>query len=771
MDKIFDITWQKNLANHISAYNTFIFEGNVNDLQPTLVDDKFQYLPLEKSIAQILKDQYCVVFYDHKKKGRRVLGENQNQQQGQKQNQQNENAEQENQEEEADDSVFNSFSFLEKTVIASNGERIPNPNIKLFEKYYRNEYVDAIRDKQDASLYSETVVDMRRILDSMNDYGEKVQSYPDPDNPSKLRYRPKNSEDKEYEETKPFLFIFPELSRIMVNPGNPSARENPILVTLFSATLLNETPCRLMIIVDKMNDLPTWFEAESSNPSLCKAYIPNPDDKLRKDFFNYELADKKHPIMINTKLEDDNPNKKGIDKFSAYTEKFSLRKLVQLKQYIQYSPNEADRDLNKIDKTVFAFLNGINENPWLKPDTFKKIKDLDTQLKNAISGQDHVINYVQSSLRAAVTGVNSSKANDRRPKAVFFLAGPTGTGKTEMCRQLATLLFGKEDSMIRFDMSEFKEAHNQARLFGAPPGYVGYGQGGELTKAIKENPFSLLLFDEIEKADSSIWDKFLQILGDGRVTDGKGETVYFSECVIVFTSNLGITSIVNQNDAQAKKQFENARIALDEEVAKYQTLTGEQEKADSRKKMHDNLVLLVNYDGLTIKYSNEEYFKIMSKDSGIHASRWDHFCLFTNEVVRNRIWSYFEHISRREVLGRIGESNIVVYNFINKNIAETIMLNTIKNFIKYLAKDNIIPLELSIPKDGSAWEEMLRIVQEPSVLDLGGRGINMTTEKIISNATSEFLFDLMSNAKEDAPVETYHGELVFEDNKFKIIQK
>lgn len=767
MDKIFDIKWQKNLANHILAYNTFIFEGNVNDLQPTLVDDKFEYLPLEKSIAEILKEQYCVVFYDHKKKGRRVIGENQ--QQGQ-QNQQNQNAEQPAQEAEPD-AAFNSFSFLEKTVIASNGERIPNPNIKLFEKFYTNEFVDAIRDKQDASLYTETVVDMRRILDSMDDYGKKVEAYPDPDNPNKMRYRPINAEDKQYEETKPFLFIFPELSRIMVNPGSPSARENPILVTLFSATLLDKTPCRLMIIVDKMNDLPTWFEAESSNPSLSKVYIPNPDDKLRKDFFNHELADPNSPIMTNITLDGDKPNEKGINKFSAYTEKFSLRKLVQLKQYIEYSPNDSDRDLNRIDKTVFAFLNGINDNPWLKPDTFRKIKDLKEELQKAISGQDHVIDQVQSSLRAAVTGVNSSKSNDRRPKAVFFLAGPTGTGKTEMCRQLATLIFGKEDSMIRFDMSEFKEAHNQARLFGAPPGYVGYGQGGELTKAIKENPFSLLLFDEIEKADPSIWDKFLQILGDGRVTDGKGETVYFSECVIVFTSNLGITSIVRQNDPKEKEVFAKARKALDEEVAKYDSLPSDAEKERSRDVMRDKLIELVNYDGISIKYANEEYFKIMSKDSDVHASRWEHFCMFTSEVVSKRISAYFEGISRREVLGRIGESNIIVYRFINKNIAEMIMNNTIKKFVNYLANDNIIPLELSIPEGGSARQEMVRIVQQPNVLDLGGRGINMTTEKIISNATSEFLFEIMANETEDSANHTYHGELVFEDNKFKIIQK
>jgi ATP-dependent Clp protease ATP-binding subunit ClpA len=127
-----------------------------------------------------------------------------------------------------------------------------------------------------------------------------------------------------------------------------------------------------------------------------------------------------------------------------------------------------------------------------------------------------------------------------RPRGVLFFAGPTGVGKTELAKTLTQLVFGDERAYLRFDMSEFAEEHTSARLLGAPPGYIGFDAGGELTNAVREKPFSLVLFDEIEKAHPRILDKFLQILEDGRLTDGRGDTAYFSEAIIVFTSNLGI---------------------------------------------------------------------------------------------------------------------------------------------------------------------------------------------------------------------------------------
>ena len=162
-----------------------------------------------------------------------------------------------------------------------------------------------------------------------------------------------------------------------------------------------------------------------------------------------------------------------------------------------------------------------------------------------LKGQHQAIVKSLDIIKRAVTGLSGAQGSrvGGRPRGVLFLAGPTGTGKTELAKTLTELLFGDERAYIRFDMSEFSAEHSDQRLIGAPPGYIGSDMGGELTNAIREKPFSVLLFDEIEKAHPRILDKFLQILDDGVLTSGRGERVYFSETVIIFTSNLGIYKI------------------------------------------------------------------------------------------------------------------------------------------------------------------------------------------------------------------------------------
>ena len=158
-----------------------------------------------------------------------------------------------------------------------------------------------------------------------------------------------------------------------------------------------------------------------------------------------------------------------------------------------------------------------------------------------VKGQDYAITKTLDIIKRAVTGMAGVQtASHGKPKGVLFFAGPTGTGKTETAKTLAEKLFGDEKCCIRFDMSEYGQSHSDQKLLGAPPGCVGYEAGGQLTNAVKNNPFSILLFDEIEKAHPSILDKFLQILEDGRMTDGQGNTVYFSESIIIYTSNMGI---------------------------------------------------------------------------------------------------------------------------------------------------------------------------------------------------------------------------------------
>ena len=162
-------------------------------------------------------------------------------------------------------------------------------------------------------------------------------------------------------------------------------------------------------------------------------------------------------------------------------------------------------------------------------------------VRRRVKGQAHAVTHMLDIVKRAVTGIGRSPRGGR-PRGVAFLAGPTGVGKTELAKTITSLLFGDESAYIRFDMSEFSAEHADQRLIGAPPGYVGYDVGGELTNAIREKPFSVVLFDEIEKAHPRILDKFLQVLDDGVLTSGRGDRVYFSEAFIVFTSNLGIYS-------------------------------------------------------------------------------------------------------------------------------------------------------------------------------------------------------------------------------------
>ncbi|MGV8826233.1 AAA family ATPase, partial [Methylibium petroleiphilum] len=165
----------------------------------------------------------------------------------------------------------------------------------------------------------------------------------------------------------------------------------------------------------------------------------------------------------------------------------------------------------------------------------QKLLDMEVKLHERVVGQDEAIRAVSDSIRRSRAGLS----DPNRPTGSFLFLGPTGVGKTELCKALAGFLFDTEEAMIRIDMSEFMEKHSVARLIGAPPGYVGYDEGGYLTEAVRRKPYSVLLLDEVEKAHPDVFNVLLQVLDDGRLTDGQGRTVDFKNTVIVMTSNLG----------------------------------------------------------------------------------------------------------------------------------------------------------------------------------------------------------------------------------------
>jgi len=169
-----------------------------------------------------------------------------------------------------------------------------------------------------------------------------------------------------------------------------------------------------------------------------------------------------------------------------------------------------------------------------------KLLQMEAKLHERVVGQDEAISAVANAIRRSRSGLS----DPNRPTGSFLFLGPTGVGKTELCKALAAFLFDSEDHLIRLDMSEFMEKHSVARMIGAPPGYVGYDEGGYLTEAVRRKPYSVLLLDEVEKAHPDVFNVLLQVLDDGRLTDGQGRTVDFKNTVIVMTSNLGSQQIM-----------------------------------------------------------------------------------------------------------------------------------------------------------------------------------------------------------------------------------
>jgi ATP-dependent Clp protease ATP-binding subunit ClpB len=191
----------------------------------------------------------------------------------------------------------------------------------------------------------------------------------------------------------------------------------------------------------------------------------------------------------------------------------------------------------------------------------RKLLEMERRLHEWVIGQDEAVQAVSDAIRRARAGLQ----DPRRPIGSFLFLGPTGVGKTELARALARHLFDSEDAMVRLDMSEYQEKHTVSRLIGAPPGYVGFDEGGQLTEAVRRRPYRVILLDEIEKAHSDVFNILLQILDDGRLTDGHGRTVDFKNTVIIMTSNLGSKYLLHL-DAGNAAQFEMARVQVMDEV-------------------------------------------------------------------------------------------------------------------------------------------------------------------------------------------------------------
>ena len=391
----------------------------------------------------------------------------------------------------------------------------------------------------------------------------------------------------------------------------------------------------VFIIVNKLNDLPSWFFLD--NPAVKVINISTPRREEREtfikggnnfsSFFDRQIYNEE--IGFYQQPENQHLLEELQNKFIGATDQFSFTDINSLRLLCK---NEK-LHLKELPSVVDLFKFGLKDNPWNAIDRTQVANAFEI-LQRRVKGQDLALKKTVDVIKRAVTGMASLQhSSNSHPKGVLFFAGPTGTGKTELAKSMAELIFGDEKNFIRFDMSEFSQSHSDQRLLGAPPGYVGYEAGGQLTNAVRNNPFSIILFDEIEKAHPLILDKFLQILEDGRMTDGQGKTVYFSEAVIIFTSNLGIS-----------QEIQDPATGM---VQRKQVVTPELDYEEVQQKVMEGI---------------ERYFK--------------------------------EKISRPEILNRIGE-NIVIFDFIRPQVAELILNSQIKKIISRVSEEKKIRIEIS----------------------------------------------------------------------------
>jgi len=451
----------------------------------------------------------------------------------------------------------------------------------------------------------------------------------------------------------------------------------------------NITPNHRLVLVALQDTLvPTQLYTHS--PKCRVLPIPTPDKADRERYLRHRLGEHEQLGLV-----------------ADLTDGLYLRELDHIVEGVQGQDHPGSRDIRRL---VNRYRLGEQEDYWGS----LSIEKLDGAFRwftqtEGVKGQDEAVRKVTEVLCLARAGLSGmASGTTAKPKGVLFFAGPTGVGKTFLAKKLAKFLFGTEEAFIRFDMSEFKEEHTVSKLIGSPPGYVGYERGGMLTNAVRERPFSVVLFDEIEKAHPKIMDIYLQLLDEGRLTDSRGQTIFFTETVLIFTSNLGCRTTDSRGNPIGERQ------ALDKVLQNSEW--GEEEK---RQRIREHFLRSV-----------EQFF--------------------------------LSEISRPELLNRIG-SNIVPFNYIQSPEVQREIVGSHLKRIKDDFEDKYRQVGYRLEVEESAMEYLVHKHGE-QMAQFGGRGITNAIEDEIIMALARAVLRAEHEQRRNAAF-----QVTLQDGRLKVV--
>ncbi|MBF0178093.1 MAG: ATP-dependent Clp protease ATP-binding subunit [Magnetococcales bacterium] len=450
----------------------------------------------------------------------------------------------------------------------------------------------------------------------------------------------------------------------------------------------------LVIQASDLKRVPEWFYRD--NPHVALVQVGRPDKEERRMFAMNHIRPGRgtRGFFGGEAIQAESPSPRHASELELLAEEFSdltdgLQTIDLHALRFSSWQNRIPLRRKQVARLVDHFKFGVTEDPWemLHADKVRQARQV---LAQRVMGQPKAVEMVTNLLISARVGLKMSGGRgSTQPKGVFFFVGPTGVGKTELAKALTELVFGDERAFARFDMSEYKEEHAAEKLAGAPPGFVGYEAGGQLTNRVMAHPHSILLFDEIEKAHPKVLDKFLQILEDGRLTDGQGQTAYFHQTVIIFTSNIGASDLSDPQTGQL---------------------------------IRPGIMRQVQLAGTTHDFSRERVE--------------DHF---RQEVA----WYFTSRIGRVELLNRLGD-NIVVFDMLRPEYIKDIG----RKFVEQLALAARDKYQLTLEIDQSIYTILSAEMAKGDHLLFGGRRIRSILETLLERPLNRYLFETSPDPRE-----------------------